>query len=120
MRPMEARKSEGIFFNHTAGTPVIIASAIESTWISIPFLILPAINKTQLDIAIQEFQFKFAERWNGYYKQRICGNKELTQSYINVSYIELKGIEHQVEEIARVLAEMKARAETFINKYLRI
>ena len=121
MGPIEARKLDGISFNHTAGaaftteTPVIIASAMESTWVSIPFPILPAINKTHLDFAFQEFQFKFAKRWNGYYKQRICGNKELTKSYINVTYIALKGIEYEVDDIARVLAEMKIRAETFIN-----
>ena len=123
---MEAMKLDGISFNHTAGaaftteTPVIIASAMESTWVFIPFPILPAINKTHLDVAFQEFQFKFAKRWNGYYKQRICGNKELTQSYINVTYIALKGIEYEVDDIARVLAEMKIRAETFINGSLHI
>ena len=121
MGPMEARKLDGISFNHTAGaaftteTPVIIASAMESTWVSIPFPILPAINKTHLDFAFQEFQFKLAKRWNGYYKQRICGNMELTQGYINVTYIALIGIEYEVDDIARVLAEMKIRAETFIN-----
>ena len=69
--PMAARKSDGISSNHTAGValtteePVIIASAMESAWVSIPFPIIPAINKTHLDVAFQEFQFKFAERWNG-------------------------------------------------------
>ena len=56
MRPMVAKKSDGISFNHTAGaaftteTPVIIASAMESTWVSIPFPVLPATNKTHLDL----------------------------------------------------------------------
>ena len=121
MESMEARKSEGISFNHTAGvvfkteTPVIIVSSVEITWILIPFPILPAIKKAHLDTAFQELQFKFAERWNGYYKQRICGNKEQTQNKINVSYKALKGIEFEVDDIARVLAEMKVRAENFNN-----
>ena len=50
MGPMEGRKSDGISFNHTAGaaftteTPVIIASTMESTWVSILFVISPALN----------------------------------------------------------------------------
>ena len=96
MGPTGARKLDDISLNHTAGasftkeTPVIIASVMESTWVSIPFPILLAINKNHLDVAFKEFQFKFAERWNVYCKQWICGNKELTQSYIKVSYITLK------------------------------
>ena len=104
---MEAVKSDGISFKHkteaafTTEAPVIIASAMESTWVSIPFPVLPAINKTHLDLLFQELQFKFAERWNGYCKHRTCGNKELTQSYINVSYIALKVIEYEIDEISR-------------------
>ena len=45
----------------------------------------------------------------------ICGYKELTESYINVGYIVLKRIECEVDDIARLLTEIKIRAETFIS-----
>ena len=39
----------------------------------------------------------------------------MTQSYIIVSYIARKWIEYEVDDRARVLAEKKTRAETFIS-----
>ena len=77
-------------------------------------------HKTHLGLAFQEFHFKFMERRNGYNKQRMCGNKQLMQSYINVSYIALKGIEYEVNDTDLVLAEIKIRGETFINGSLHI
>ena len=116
----QATLTDRVQTNHTAGaaftteTPVIIASAMEATWVSIPFPSLPAMNKIALDLAFREFQYKLAKRWEAY-GGHICGEERLTSVLVNVSYMGLKGVEYELNEIAKTLTEMRERAGTFIN-----
>ena len=76
--------------NHTAGavftteTPVIIASALESTWVSVPLAVLPALNLTSLDIAFQDFQYEFAMRWKKHHG-RFCKKNFTTEVLMNTT-----------------------------------
>ena len=95
----------------TTGTPVIIASALESTWVSVPLPVLPALNLTSLDIAFQEFLYEFAMQWKKHYG-RFCKNTFTTEVLMNMTYIALKGLEYEMLEIDIVLTEMRERAAT--------
>ena len=78
-----------------------MASTRESTW-SNPFRNSSSYQQDSLEIAFKEFQCKFAEQRDGCYNKRTCGNKELAKSSINIIYIAFKGIEYEVDDIARV------------------
>ena len=81
--------------NHTAAaaftneTPLINAIAVEEILVSIPFPSLPALNKTALDLAFREFQYKLAKQWTAY-GGHIYGQEELSGVLVNVSYKGLK------------------------------
>ena len=106
--------------NQTAGaafmveTPIIIASPMETTWVSVSFAVVPAINRTVLDIAFQEHQFMLVEQWVEH-KMKICGDSLTTSDLVNITYLVFKGIEYEIEEIDTVLAEMRKRVTTFVD-----
>ena len=76
--------SSAMTINHTAGavfmaeTPLIIASAMEMSWVSVPFPVVPAVNRTLLDIAFQEHQYMLTERWKEW-NGKICGDRLFTE-----------------------------------------
>ena len=108
--------------NHTAGaafvqeTPLIIASAMETTWVSVPFPVVPAFNKTLLDLAFQEHQSILAKTWEEH-DGKICGDLRTTEALINITYLTFKGIEYEIDEIEWILAEKRNRATTFVDKH---
>ena len=114
--------SSAVTINHTAGavfmaeTPLIIASAMETSWVSVPFPVVPAINRTLLDIAFQEHQYMLAHRWKEW-DGKICGDNITTEAFGNLTYLAFKGIEYEISEIDAVLYEMKNRATTFVDKH---
>ena len=114
--------SSAVTINHTAGavfmaeTPLIIASAMETSWVSVPFPVVPAINRTLLDIAFQEHQYMLADRWKEW-DGKICGDNITTEAFVNLTYLAFKGIEY--EGIEAVLYEMKNRATIFVGKHER-
>ena len=116
--------SSAVTINHTAGavfmaeTPLIIASAMETSWVSVPFPAVPAINRTLLDIAFQEHQYMLADRWKEW-DGKICGDNITTEAFVNLTYLAFKGIEYEINEIEAVLYEMKNRATTFVDKHKR-
>ena len=101
-----------------AETPLIIASAMETSWVSVPFSVVPAINRTLLDIAFQEHQYMLADRWKEW-DGKICGDSITTEAFVNLTYLAFKGIEYEISEIEAVLSEMKNRATTFVDKHER-
>ena len=101
-----------------AETPLIIASAMETSWVSVPFPVVPAINRTLLHIAFQEHQYMLADRWKEW-NGKICGDNITTEAFVNLTYLAFKGIEYEISEIEAVLYEMKNRATTFVDKHER-
>ena len=105
--------------NHTAGavftteTPVIIASALEKTWVSVPLQVLPALDITALDIAFQEFQYDFAMRWKKHHG-RFCKTL-LPRKLMNTTYLALKGLEYEMLKIDIVPTKIRERAATYLN-----
>ena len=98
-------------------TPLIIASAMETTWVSVPFPVVTAINKTLLDLAFQEHQYMLAKTWEEH-DEKICGDMCTTEALINITYLAFKGIEYEIDEIESILAEMRNRAtENFVDKH---
>ena len=95
--------------NRTAGaafmveTPIIIARAMETTWVLISFAVVPAINQTLLDIA-----FQWAE-----HKVKICGDSLTTSALVNITYLVFKGIEYEIEEIDTVLGGDEEASDDF-------
>ena len=88
--------SSAVTINHTAGavftaeTPLIIASAMETSWVSVPVPVVPAINRTFLDIAFQEHQCMLADRWKEW-DGKICGDNITTEAFVNLTYLAFKG-----------------------------
>ena len=99
-----------------AETPLIIASAMETSWVSVPFPVVPAVNRTLLDIAFQEHQYMLARRWENH-GGFICGDEQFTKTLINITYFAFKGVEYEIQEIESVLEEMRKRATTFVDKH---
>ena len=114
--------SSALTINHTAGaafvqeTTLIIASAMETTWVSVPFTVVPAINKTLLDLAFQEYQYRLVKTWEEH-DGKICGDLRTTEALTNITYLAFKGIEYEIDEIESILAEMRNRATTFVEKH---
>ena len=114
--------TSALTINHTAGaafvqeTPLIIASAMETTWVSVPFTVVPAINKTLLDLAFQEYQYRLAKTWEEH-DGNICGDLRTTEALTNITYLAFKGIEYEIDQIESILAEMRNRATTFVDKH---
>lgn len=110
-----------MLYNNTAGaaftreTPVIIASAMEPTWVTIPFPQMPAINLTHLDVLFQEHQRNLSHRWSAY-KGKICNDDLLNEAFVNVTYLGFRSIQRQLLQIEADLNEMKQRAQTFLNE----
>ena len=99
-----------------AETPLIIASAMETSWVSVPFPVVPAVNQTLLDIAFQEHQYMLTERWKEW-NGKICGDRLTTEAFVNLTYLAFKGIEYEISEIEAVLHEMRNRATTFVDEH---
>ena len=95
-------------------TPVIISSGLEATWVTVPIPGLPAINLTHLDLAYQEFQLNLAIKWRGY-DGTICGDQETHDRLLNSTYVTIKGVEYEVQEIEKVWRDIKDRIGTFVN-----
>ena len=114
--------SSAMTINHTVGavfmaeTPLIIASAMEMSWVSVPFPVVPAANRTLLDIAFQEHQYMLTERWKEW-NGKICGDRLFTEAFVNLTYLAFKGLEYEISEIEAVLHEMRNRAMTFVDKH---
>ena len=87
---------------------------MEATWVSIPFPSLPAMNKTALDLTFREFQKKLAKRWKAY-GGHIGGDEQLTSVLVNVGYMGLKGVQYELDAIAKTLTEKRERTGTFKN-----
>ena len=114
--------SSALTSNHTAGaafvqeTPLINANAMETTWVSVPFPVVPAISKTLLDLAFQEHQYilaKTREEHDG----KIYRDLQTAEASINITYLAFKGIQYERDEIESMLAEMRNRATTFVDKH---
>ena len=63
---------------------------------------------------LREFQKKLGKRWKAY-GGHICGEEQLTSVLVNVGYMGLKGVQYELDEIAKTLTEKRERAGTFKN-----
>ena len=99
-------------------TPLIIASAMETTWVSVPFPVVTAINKTLLDLDFQEHQYMLAKTWEDH-DEKVCGDMRTTEALINITYLAFRGIEYEIDEIESILAEMRNRATILWTKMRR-
>ena len=98
----------------TTETPVTIASALQSTWVSVPLPVLIAFNLTSLDFAFQEFEYEFAVRWRRHHG-RIGKNIFTTEVLMNTTYLALEGLEYEMLEIDIVFTKMRERSATYLN-----
>ena len=48
---------------------------------------------------------------------KICGDLRTTEALINITYLAFKEIEYEIDEIESILAEMRNRATTSVDKH---
>ena len=48
---------------------------------------------------------------------KICKDLRTTEALINITYLAFKGIEYEIDENESILAEMRNRATTFVDKH---
>ena len=95
-------------------TPVIISNGLEATWLTVPIPGLPAKNLTHSDLGYQEFQLNLAIKWRGY-DGTICGDQETHERLLNSTYVTIKGVEYEVQEIEKAWRDNNHRIGTFVN-----
>ena len=107
----------GVFFTGAVfitETPVIISSGLEATWVTVPIPELPAIKLTHLDLVYQEFHLNLAVKWRGF-DGTTCSDQETHERLLNSTYVTIKGVAYEVQEIEKVWRDIKDRIGKFVN-----
>ena len=110
--PLQARSAGAVF---TPETPVVLASAMESLWINIPFPNASLFDETELETAMKSYEEGVRHLWRNWTDKDVCNNANLTGSLINVTTESIRGLKYEVQEIRLTLERMRTWAASYIN-----